>query len=129
MLDGNLRLILERHAPLHSCRMPINRNDPWYNAMKSDIIAAKKHRHWAEKQYLKYPTILNKLIFNKAKNYMVKIIQMAQSRFCLSEINSATSKKSLYATCNKLLGFKKLPPFQNIYLIDQLPAIFDDFFY
>ena len=48
MLDDNLRLILEKHAPLHSCRVPINQNDPWYNAMKSDIIAAKKHRHWAE---------------------------------------------------------------------------------
>ena len=48
MLDDNLRLIHEKHAPLHSCRVPTNRNDPWYNAMKSDIIAAKKHRHWAE---------------------------------------------------------------------------------
>ena len=41
MLDDNLGLILEKHAPLHSCRVPINRKDPWYNAMKSDIIAAK----------------------------------------------------------------------------------------
>ena len=41
MLDDNLRLILERHALLPSCRVPINRNDPWYNAMKSDITAAK----------------------------------------------------------------------------------------
>ena len=45
MLDENLRLILEKHAPLHPCRVPINRNDPWYNAMKSDIIYAKKHMH------------------------------------------------------------------------------------
>ena len=55
MLDDNLRLILDKHAPLHSCRLPINQNDQWYHAMKSDIIAAKKHRHWAERQYLKYP--------------------------------------------------------------------------
>ena len=72
MLDENLWLILEKHAPLHSCRVPINRNDPWYNAMKSDIIAAKKHGHWADRQYLGYPTILNKQRFNKAKNSMVK---------------------------------------------------------
>ena len=43
--------------------------------MKSNIIAGKKHSHWAERQYLKYPTILNKLKFNKAKNSMVKIMQ------------------------------------------------------
>ena len=40
MLDDNLGLILEKHAPLHSCRVPINRNDLWHNAVKSDIIAA-----------------------------------------------------------------------------------------
>ena len=51
MLDDNLRLILVKHAPLHSCRVPINQNDPWYTAMKYDIIAAKKHRHWAGRQY------------------------------------------------------------------------------
>ena len=90
MLDDNLRLILEKHAPFHSCRVPINQNDPWYNAMKSDIIAAKKHRHWAERQYLKYPTILNNLKCNKAKNSMVRIMQKAKSKFYLSEINSAT---------------------------------------
>ena len=67
MLGDNLRLILEKNAPLHSCRVPINQNDPWYNAMKSDIIAAKKHRHWAERQYLKYPTILNKQQHNNKK--------------------------------------------------------------
>ena len=41
MLDDSLRLIVEIHALLCSCRVPINQNDPWYNAMKSDIIAAK----------------------------------------------------------------------------------------
>ena len=56
MLDDNLRLILEKNAPLSSCRVLINRNYPWHNAMKSNIIAAKKHRHWAERQYLKNPT-------------------------------------------------------------------------
>ena len=129
MLDDNLKHILEKHAPLHSCRAPINRNDPWYNAMKSDIIAAKIHRHLAERQYLRYPTILNKQRFNKAKNYMVKIIQKAKSKFYLSEIYSATLKKSLSAICNKLLGLKKLAPFfKYIYLIDQLPAISNDLF-
>ena len=127
MFDDNLRLILEKHAPLHSCRVPINRNDPWYNAMKSDIIVAKKHRHWAERQYLKYPTILNKQKFNKAKNSLVKIMKKANSKFYLYEIYSATSKKSFFAICNKLLRLKKLAHFQNIYLIDQLPDIFNDF--
>ena len=37
MLDDSLRLILEKHAPLRSCRVQINRNDPWYNATNSFI--------------------------------------------------------------------------------------------
>ena len=49
MLDDSLRLILEKLAPLHSWRVPINQNVPWYDAMKSDIIAAKKHRHFGRK--------------------------------------------------------------------------------
>ena len=40
-LHNNIRLILEKHASLHSCRVPVNQDDPWYNAMKSDIIADK----------------------------------------------------------------------------------------
>ena len=69
MLNDSIRLIHEKHASLHSCRVPINRNDPWHNAMKSDVIAAKKHRHWAGRQHLKYPTILNRQQFNKAKKF------------------------------------------------------------
>ena len=111
MPDDDFRLILEKHAPLNSCRVPINQNDPWYNAMKSDIIAANKHRHWAERQYLKYPTILNKQQFNKAKNSMVKTIQKAKAKFYLSVIYSATSKKSLFAICSKLLGLKQISSF------------------
>ena len=42
MLDDSIRLIHEKYAPLHSCRVPINKNDLTYNAMISDIIAAKK---------------------------------------------------------------------------------------
>ena len=60
---------------------------------------------------------------------MVRIIQRAKSKCYLSEIYSATSKKSLFAICNKLLGHKKFAPFLHIYLINQLPAIFYKFFY
>ena len=65
MLDDSLGLILEKLALLCSSGVPINRNDPWYSAMKSDIIAAKKDRNLAEWQYLKNPTIQNKQKFNK----------------------------------------------------------------
>ena len=106
MLDDSLRLILEKHTLLCSQRV-LNQNDLWYNAMKSNITAAKKHRHWAERQYLKNPTILNKQRLNKAKNSMVRVIHKAKSKFYLSETNSATSKKSLFAVCNKLLGLQK----------------------
>ena len=81
-------------------------------------------------------TILNKHQFNKAKSYIIKLMHKAKSEFyliiiiiiILSEITSATSKKSLFAVCNNLLGLEKLPSFPNIYLFDQQPAIFNDFF-
>ena len=44
MLDDSLGLILEKHALLLSCRVLISQNDPLYDAIKCDIIAAKKHR-------------------------------------------------------------------------------------
>ena len=74
--------------------------------MKSDIIAAENHSHWAERQHLENQTILNGQQFNKSKNSMVKIMHRAKSKFYSSEINSATSKKSLLAICDKLLGHK-----------------------
>ena len=67
MLDDSLRLILEKHALLRSCRVPINLNDSWYNAMKSDIIVAKKHRHWAERQCLKIQLFLISINLTKLK--------------------------------------------------------------
>ena len=94
--------------------------------MKSDIIATKKHRYWTERQYIKN-SILNKQQINKGKFLMATIMQKTMSKFYLSEIYSATSKKSLFDICNKLLGLKKIAPFPNSYLIDQLPAIFNDF--
>ena len=111
MLDDNLRLILEKHAQLHSCRVPINQNDPWYNAIKSDIIAAKKHRYWTERQYLKYPTILNKQQFNKAKNSMAKIMHRARSKFYLSEIYPATSNKELICHMQQTVRARKIGSF------------------
>ena len=59
---------------------------------------------------------------------MVKIMHKAKSKFYLSEINSAIAKKSLFAVCIKLLWLEKLSPFPNIYLMDPLPAIFNDSF-
>ena len=55
---------------------------------------------------------------------MVKIMHRAMSVFYLCEISSVT----FVVVCNKLLGLGKLAPFQNIYLMDQLPAIFNDLF-
>ena len=46
----------------------------------------------------------------------------AKSQFYLSEINSATIHMQQTARA------EKFAPFQNIYLIEQLPAIFGDFF-
>ena len=52
----------------------------------------------------------------------------SKAEFYLSEFSSSTSKKRLFAVCNKLLGLEKLSPFPNIHLMDQLSAIFNDFF-
>ena len=93
MLDDNVRLILEKHAPLHSCRVPTNRNDPWHDAMKSDIIATKKHGHWAVGLYLENTTILSRQRFNKAKYSMVKITHRAKSKFYLSELTQRRKKE------------------------------------
>ena len=41
MLDASLRLVTEKQTHVRSCRVPSNQNDPWYKAVKSDIIAAK----------------------------------------------------------------------------------------
>ena len=66
MSDDSLQLMLEKQAPLHSCRVPIDKNDPWHNAMKSDIIATK-NRHLGTKTVLKNQCILNRQQFSKAK--------------------------------------------------------------
>ena len=84
MLCDSIRLILEKQTSLSSCRVPINRNDPWYNKTKSDIITAKQQA-LGRKTVLRNLTILNNQQFSKAK-----IMHKAKSEYYLSEINSAT---------------------------------------
>ena len=52
MLDASLRIILEKHAKMNSCKVSASQNDPRYKLVKSDIVAAKKYWHWTERQYL-----------------------------------------------------------------------------
>ena len=41
MFGTSMRLVFEKHTCVCLCRLPANRNDPWYDSMKSEIIAAK----------------------------------------------------------------------------------------
>ena len=106
MLVDNLGLILQKHAPLNSCGVPMNQNDPWYIAMKSDIIDAKKHRHWSESQYLRYPSILNKQQFNKAKNCMVKQMHKAMSKFIYLKLAQRLQKRVCLPHATNCQGLK-----------------------
>ena len=65
MLDGNISPILEKHAPLYSCIVLINQNEPWYYAIKSGINAAENISIGQKDSTKKYPIILNRQKFCK----------------------------------------------------------------
>ena len=54
--------------------MRADRLEPWYLEFKDEVEAAKKHKHWAERQWVKTATIVNKQIFIAAKRLVPKMV-------------------------------------------------------
>ena len=50
--NGTLQSLLEKHAPLHCRRVRADRLEPWYRDVKDELEVAKKHKRWAERQWV-----------------------------------------------------------------------------
>ena len=72
--NSTLQSLLEKHVPLHCRRVLADRLEPWYPDVKDELEAAKKHKRWAERQWVKTATTENKQIFNTAKRLVVKLV-------------------------------------------------------
>ena len=73
-VNSTLRSLLEKHAPLRRRRVRADRLEPRYRDVKDELEAAKKHKRWAERQWVKTATTENKQIFNTAKRLVVKLV-------------------------------------------------------
>ena len=63
-----------------------------------------QHKRWAERQWAKTATTVNKQIFNAAKRLVAKIVHEAKSLPFGSEIAMSTSSRQLFIVCYKLIG-------------------------
>ena len=91
--NSMLQSLLETHAPLHHRQICADRFEPWYRDVKDELEAAKNHKHWAERQWVKTATTVNKQIFNAVKRLVAKIVHKAKSLFFGNEIAMSTSSR------------------------------------
>ena len=54
--------------------MHADRLEPWYRDVKDELEAAKNHKSWAERLWVKTATTVNKQIFNAAKRLVAKTV-------------------------------------------------------
>ena len=50
--NSRLQSLLEKHAPLRRRRVRSERLEPWYRDVKTELEADKKHKRWAERQWV-----------------------------------------------------------------------------
>ena len=106
--NSMLQSLLETHVPLHHRQICADRFEPWYRDVKDELEAAKNHKHWAERQWVKTAMTVNKRIFNVANKLVAKTVHKAKSLFFDNEIAMSTSSWQLFNVCDRLTGLKKL---------------------
>ena len=74
--------------------MRADRLEPWYRDVKDELEAARKHRRWAERQWVRTSKTVNKQTFNAAKRLVAKIVHKAKYLFFGNEIALSTSSTS-----------------------------------
>ena len=114
--------------PLRHRRVHADRLEPWYRDVKDELEAAKKHKCWAERQWVKTATTVKKQIFNAANRLVAKIAHKAKSLFFGNEIAMSNSSRQLFNVCDKLIGQRKSSPLPSEYPLHDLPNVFNDYF-
>ena len=64
----------EKHAPFRRRRVRADSLEPRYRDVKEELEAAKKHKRWAERRWVKTTTTVNKQIFIAAKGLVAKLV-------------------------------------------------------
>ena len=126
--NSTLQSVLEKHAPVFRRKVRADSLEPWYRDVKDELEAAKKHKRWAGRQWVKTARTVNKQIFNAAKRLVVKIVHKAKSLFFGNEIRTATSSRQLFNVCNRLIVQTRSSSFLSTYPIHDLPNVFNDYF-
>ena len=73
--NSTLESLLEKHAPVCRCKVHADRLEPWHRDVRDELEAAKKHKHWAERQWIKTAPTVNKQIFNAAKRLVAMVMR------------------------------------------------------
>ena len=126
--NSTLQSLLEKHGPLRRRRVRADRLEPWYRDVRDELEAAKKHKRWAERQWVKTATTVNKQIFIAAKRLVAKIVHKAKSLFFGNEIAMSTFSRQLFNVCDKLIGRRRSSPLPSTYPLYDLPNVFNDHF-
>ena len=62
-----LQLILDKHAPVFKRKVSVGKNCPWFSLVGDELLAAKRQRRQAEREWRSTGLTIHKEVYNKAK--------------------------------------------------------------
>ena len=123
---AKLSEILDKHAPLKSCRLHPCHSQPWFmDRIKEEIrVRCMKKCMWKNN-----PTEYNLNAFYQQRRHVANIIKQVQRSYYIDKLQeNRTNFKEIFTITNKLLGridSSPLPPNENP---DRLAQEFSDYF-
>ena len=97
-----LQLILDKHAPVFKRKVSVGKNCPWFSLVGDELLAAKRQRRQAEREWRSTGLTIHKELYSKAYHRLTKLAQKAASVLYDTNIAASASSKELYSITNKL---------------------------
>ena len=100
--NSKLSKILDKHAPLRSCRLHPCHSQLWFTDRIKDEIRV---RHMKEHMWKNNPTEYNLNAFYQQRRHVANIIKQAQKSFYIEKLlENRTNFKEIFTITKKLLG-------------------------
>ena len=112
-----LKPLLDKYAPVTRKKVRSHRSSPWFAAVSEQLLDLKRQRRRAERRWLKSGLTVDRQIFSRLKQQVIKLVQQAK-----------TTCRELFLNVNTLLGKAKPATFPITYTEEELSGVFSDFF-
>jgi hypothetical protein len=125
-----LKDTLDKHAPASQRRIRDRSSCSWYNCIGPELREAKRQRRQAERKWRRTGLVIDRQLYQAARNRVTELVHNAKSSFYSSKISNCETTKQLYKVTNALLGKSQdhTSPSPSTFPSSNLAQSFSEFF-